>query len=138
MSNLRFDNKNKFEDLEVWQKAHKLTMEVYKITNKFPKEEKYRLGDQLRRSAASVATNIIVEGNSRKHKKEFQQFLNMARSSLEETKYHLLLARDLGYVQGKVYHSLQERSDQIGRMVYGLVKFLSIKSDIRNQKSEIL
>ena len=136
-SKLRFDNKNKFEDLEVWQKAHKLTMEIYKVTNKFPKEEKYRLGDQLRRSVASVATNI-VEGNSRKHKKEFQQFLNMARSSLEETKYHLLLARDLGYIQGKVYLSLQERSDQIGGMIYGLMQFLSNKSYIRNQKSEIL
>jgi len=115
--------KNKFEDLEVWQKAHELTMEIYKITNRFPREEKYRLGDQLRRSSASIATNI-VEGNSRAHKAEFRQFLNMAKSSLEETKYHLLLARDLGYLNDTVYLGLQTRSDEVGRMIGGLVKFL--------------
>ena len=85
MEDVRSRNRNRFEDLEVWSKSHKLTLEIYKITNKFPNEEKFRLGDQLRRSTASIATNI-VEGNSRKYRKEFLQFLNMARSSLEETK----------------------------------------------------
>jgi len=113
--------KNKFENLEVWKRAHKLTMDIYKITDNFPKEEKYRLGNQLRRSSASIATNI-VEGNSRAHKAEFKQFLNMARSSLEETKYHLLLAHDLGYFNSETYLSLQEKSDEIGKMLYGLVR----------------
>ena len=96
-------------------------MDIYKITDNFPKEEKYRLGNQLRRSSASIATNI-VEGNSRAHKAEFKQFLNMARSSLEETKYHLLLAHDLGYFNSETYLSLQEKSDEIGKMLYGLVR----------------
>jgi len=55
--------KNKFEDLEVWKKSHRLTLNIYKSTQKLPKEEKYRLGDQLRRPASSVSTNI-VEGSS--------------------------------------------------------------------------
>ena len=115
--------RNRFEDLEVWQKAHELTLQIYKVTKEFPKEEKYRLGDQLRRSAASVATNI-VEGNSRTHKAEFQQFLNMARSSLEETKYHLLLARDLRYLDEGAYGELQSGCEEIGRMLAGLIKSL--------------
>ncbi|OGY22568.1 MAG: hypothetical protein A2113_04240 [Candidatus Woykebacteria bacterium GWA1_44_8] len=114
---------NRFENLEVWKKSHAFTLKIYKVTNTFPKEEKYRLGDQLRRSAASVATNI-VGGNSRTHKAEFQQFLNMARSSLEETKYHLLLARDLGYLDDKTYVQLQGDCEEIGRMLSGLMKSL--------------
>jgi four helix bundle protein len=117
--------KNKFEDLEVWKKAHWLTLNIYKLTNKFPNEEKYRLGDQLRRSAASVSTNI-VEGSSRAHRKEFQQFLNLARASLEETKYHILLARDLNYVNDRTYLEIQNRCEEIGRMLAGLVR--SIKT----------
>lgn len=116
-------NRNKFENLEVWKKAHHLTLKVYKVTNRFPKKEKFRLGDQLRRSSASVATNI-VEGNSRKYRKEFLQFLNMARSSLEETKYHLLLARDLGYLNLKTYTELHSNCEEIGKMLTSLMKYL--------------
>lgn len=119
--------KNKFEELEVWKKAHRLTLKVYKITKVFPREERFRLGDQLRRSAASVTTNI-VEGNSRLHKKEFQQFLNIARGSLEETKYHLMLSRDLRYLDQKDYENLQNDCDEVGRMLFGLNK--SLKSEV--------
>ncbi|OGY26110.1 MAG: hypothetical protein A2Z11_04385 [Candidatus Woykebacteria bacterium RBG_16_43_9] len=123
MEDVRSRNRNRFEDLEVWSKSHKLTLEIYKITNKFPNEEKFRLGDQLRRSTASIATNI-VEGNSRKYRKEFLQFLNMARSSLEETKYHLLLARDLGYLSLKSYTELHLNCEEIGKMLASLTRYL--------------
>ena len=115
--------RNRFEDLEVWQVSHKLVLKVYKITNKFPREEKYRLGDQLRRSASSVPTNI-VEGSSRAHKKEFAQFLNLARGSLAETKYHLLLAKDLNYLEEEMYQELQRDCEKVGRMLFGLRKHL--------------
>ena len=98
-------------------------MDVYKITNNFPKEEKFKLGDQLRRSASSVPTNI-VEGNSRAHKKEDIQFLYLAKGSLEEPKYHLLLAKDLGYLSDTIYNKLIEDCREIGRMISGLVKHL--------------
>lgn len=97
--------KNRFEKLKVWQKAHELVVNIYKITKKFPREEKFRLVDQLCRSASSVPANI-VEGNARRHKKEYLQFLNTALSSLEETKYHLLLAKDLEYLSVLEYNEL--------------------------------
>lgn len=75
----------KFKDLVVWQKAHNLTLEIYKITQKFPPDEKYGIVSQMRRAAYSIPANI-VEGHSRKSKKEFLQFLNIAKGSLEELK----------------------------------------------------
>lgn len=125
--------KNRFENLQVWEKAHSLVLKVYKITSGFPSDEKYRLGDQLRRSVASVVTNI-VEGNSRTSKKEFRHFLIMARSSLEETKYHVLLARDLGYLERQIYEELQQDCEEIGRMISGLVK--SLRSEVLSLKSK--
>jgi len=114
---------NRFEKLEVWQHAHQLVLGIYKATNEFPREERFRLGDQLRRSAASVPTNI-VEGNSRAHKKEFIQFLYLAKGSLEETKYHLLLAKDLGYLAEDLYDELQDECNKIGKMLSGLIRHL--------------
>ena|SRR3989344_4859246 len=116
---------NKFEKLDVWQISHQLVIKIYKTTAQFPKEERFRLGDQLRRSASSIPTNI-VEGSSRVHKKEFAQFLNMANASLEETKYHLLLAKDLGYLNNGSYQDLQSQCEKVGRMLFGLSK--AIKS----------
>ena len=123
MEDLRSKNRNKFEDLEVWKKAHQLTLMIYKITAKFPKEERFRLGDQLRRSSSSVPTNI-VEGNSRKYRKEFQQFLNTSKGSLEETKYHPLLAKDLGYLTSEDYDQLQTNCEEIGKMPSSLLRYL--------------
>ena len=123
MKDVSTKSRNRFEDLAVWKKAHKLTLEIYQTTNTFPREEKFRLGDQLRRSAASVATNI-VEGNSRHYRKEFQQFLNTAKASLEETKYHLLLAKDLSYLTTKDYENLQSACEEIGKMISSLLKYL--------------
>lgn len=114
---------NRFEKLNVWKQSHELVLNIYKTTQRFPKEEKYRLGDQLKRSASSVPTNI-VEGNSRAHKKEYIQFLYLAKGSLEETKYHLMLAKDLGYLEGNIYDELNNRCMDIGRMISGLIKYL--------------
>ena len=75
-----------FEDLEVWEGAHKLTIKIYEVTRKFPKDELYGLISQLRRSASSVAANI-VEGHSRDTTKEFIKFLYNARASAAETEY---------------------------------------------------
>ena len=86
-----------FKNIKVWEKAHRLVLEIYKITRKFPTHEKYGLTAQLRRSAASIATNI-VEGYKRRSDRDFAHFLNIADSSLEETKYHILLSLDLKYL----------------------------------------
>ncbi len=80
-----------FRDLKVWQKSHDLTLKIYRITGQFPSEEKFGIISQLRRTASSILTNI-VEGFKRRSTKEHSHFLNIADSSLEETKYHLILS----------------------------------------------
>lgn len=115
-------NKDKFEELQVFQEAHELTLMVYKSTSKFPRSEEFGLRSQIRRSAASVAANI-VEGNSRGHKKEFLQFLYLANGSLEETKYHLLLAKDLNYISDGEYQLLHEQSELVGKLLKGLIAY---------------
>jgi four helix bundle protein len=110
--------------LEAWKAAHQLVLRVYAITKQFPSEERFRLVDQLCRSACSIAANL-VEGNGRSYKKEYLQFVYLARGSLDETKYHLLLAKDLGYITQKEYDDLIDRSDEIGKLINGLIKYLS-------------
>ena len=112
-----------FKNIKVWQKAHEMVLAVYKITKKFPESEKYGLVSQLRRSATSVATNI-VEGYKRKSDKDFLHFLNIADSSLEETKYHLLLAYDLKYISENEYEKLSMCTDEVGKMLCGFQKKL--------------
>ncbi len=80
----------------MWRKAHDLVLAVYMLTAAFPKPETYGLSLQIRRSAVSVPANI-AEGFRRRSRTEKARFLNMAESSLEETRYFLILARDLGY-----------------------------------------
>jgi four helix bundle protein len=114
-----------FRNIKVWEKAHKLVLQIYMITRNFPVSERYGLTTQLRRSAASVATNI-VEGYKRKSDKDFSHFLNMADSSLEETKYHMILARDLKYLSQAEYGYLSDLADEVGRMLYGFQKHIKL------------
>ena len=90
----------KFEDLIVWQKAHYFVLEVYKLTSNFPKHEIYGLISQFRRAAVSISANI-AEGFKRKGKADKARFLNIAQGSLEEARYYLYLANDLGYCDPK-------------------------------------
>ena len=112
-----------YRDLMVWEKAHKLTLEVYQITKRFPAEEKYSLVQQIRKSAASVPTNI-AEGFERFSKKEYIQFLYISRGSLSETDYHLQLSFDLGYIKDNDLIQLQGLIVEIGRMINGLINAL--------------
>jgi four helix bundle protein len=85
-----------FQDLLVWRKAHELVLAVYTLTAAFPRAETYGLSLQMRRAAVSVPANI-AEGFRRRSRTEKARFLNMAQSSLEETRYFLILLGDLGY-----------------------------------------
>ncbi len=116
-------NDNKFEELKVWRVAHELVLEIYKITKEFPKEEKYSLIDQIKRSSSSVAANI-VEGNERKTRNEYVQFLFQAKGSCAETKYHLLLSRDLGYIDGDNYTKLNLKVVEVSKMLTSLIRYL--------------
>ncbi len=90
-----------FTDLSVWQSAHQLAMQIYKLTARFPKEEQYGLTSQMRRAAVSVPANI-AEGFARVGKNEKLNFYNIAQGSLAELRYFLILARDLGYASDAV------------------------------------
>ena len=109
-----------WKQLEVWQKAHAMVLEVYKLSTGFPSEERFRLTNQLCRAAVSVPANI-AEGNARQTTKEYVQFLSVARGSLEETRYYLLLSRDLGYGEVKQYERLESTSESISRMLNALM-----------------
>src|SRR3984957_7472019 len=108
-----------FEDLTVWQEAHKLTLQIYKLTAKFPGAEKYGIVSQLRRSSSAVPANI-AEGFGRATTKELLRCLQIARGELEETRYFVLLSRDLGYVTPQDYESVGQRCDSVGRLINAL------------------
>lgn len=116
-----------FRHLIVWQKAHALTLELYRVTKAFPQDEKFGIVSQLRRSASSIATNI-VEGHKRNGRKDFLHFLNLADASLEETKYHLILSRDLDYLSGSDYQKLNLKCEEVGRILCGFQKSLKASS----------
>jgi len=114
---------NRAQDMDVFKLSHSLTIEIYKLTEKFPPEEKFGLSSQMRRSAYSIPVNI-VEGASRLGTKEYRQFVGIARGSSGEISYQLLLSRDLGYISEQGYTSLKERYDRVARMLTGLIKTL--------------
>ena len=102
------DKIESWRDLLVWQKAHAAVFEIYRITKSFPAEERFRLTDQLCRAAASVPTNL-AEGKVRGSLAEFRQFLIIARGSIGETRYLLLLAKDLGLLAEDAHATLEAR-----------------------------
>lgn len=114
------------EEIPAWQKAHELTLAVYKITKNFPKHELYGLTSQSRRSASSVAANI-VEGFNKNTTKELIQFLYNARASCAEAKYHLRLASDLGYLNNKDHSPLKNGYDELGKQLNGWISSLKRK-----------
>lgn len=107
-----------FQDLLVWQKSHKLVLEIYKLTSQFPKEEIYGLTSQIRRAAVSVPANI-TEGFKRKGKADKARFFNIAQASLEEVRYFLILTKDLNYAET---NAIQERSSEISKMLTRYIK----------------
>lgn len=109
--------------LEVIRILHDLVLQVYQLTEKYPEEERFGLVAQLRRSAASIPTNII-EGRNRHSTKEFVHQLYIARGSLAETQYHLLLSRDLGYLNEMVYAAISAEYARAGQMLNGLIRSL--------------
>ncbi len=110
-----------YKDLKVWKLSHELTLEIYKITTKFPKAEMFSLVPQMRRAAYSVPSNI-VEGKSRHSQKEFRHFLVIARASVEELSYFLLLSKDLDYIEDDLFRKLSDNCSHIGAMLNNLIK----------------
>jgi four helix bundle protein len=110
-----------FRELVVWSRAQDLALAVYRSTNTFPKEERYGITAQMRRAAVSVSSNI-AEGCGRQGDREFARFLQIARGSVRELECQLLLSRDLGYLPPAVHAKLDADSQDISRMLNGLIR----------------
>ena len=112
-----------YYELRVWQKAHELTLLVFRLTEKFPKSDLFGIVSQVRRSSSSVAANI-AEGFGRGTTKELLRSLQIARGELEETRYFMLLSRDLMKVSKEEFGQVSEECDSTGRLINALGRSL--------------
>ena len=110
-----------FKKIQVWERAHRFTLDIYKITSTFPKEELYGLTSQMRRAAVSIPSNI-AEGSGRDTQAELARFVHIASGSTSELEYQLLLAHDLGYINSNHYPKLDTEINEIKRMLKGFEK----------------
>src|SRR5258707_15639791 len=110
-----------YSKLLVWQRSHKLVLEVYRASQSFPDAERYGLTSQLRRAALSVPTNI-AEGSKRLTSQEYCRFLNISEASLAETEYLIMVSRDLGYITAIMASKSFEEISEVSRMLHGLRK----------------
>ena len=108
-----------YKDLMVWEKAHKLTLDIYKETNAFPKEERFGLTSQVRRASSSIPANL-AEGCGRRSDGEMGRFVQIAMGSGAELSYHLLLCRDLGILGTAEFSRLSADLDEVMRMLSAL------------------
>jgi four helix bundle protein len=116
-----------FKKLQVWEKAHGLTLATYRITVSFPKEEMFGLTSQIRRASSSIPANI-AEGCGRDSEAELKRFLQIAMGSASELEYHLLLAHDLGYISQEDYKRLEQNATEVKRMLTGFIQKLKADS----------
>ena len=114
------------QDLDVWNLSMELSLDVYRLTEHFSKQEQYGLTSQIRRSCVSIASNI-AEGAARQTKKEFVRFLYYARGSSAELETQLELARMLGYLSTEDYQSVIEKQGRISQMLFGLIRGIPTK-----------
>jgi four helix bundle protein len=108
-----------YKQLRVWQRAHALTLTVYRLATNLSADERFGLCSQLRRAAVSVPSNI-VEGSKRQSNADYARFLNIAEASLAETEYLLLLAVDLGYLTHDAHEPIAAEIDEVARMLHAL------------------
>lgn len=112
-----------FQDLKVWQKSHQLVLEIYKVTENFPIDERFGLISQIRRSGASIPTNI-AEGCGRETDLDRARFISIAAGSASETEYHILLAHDLGFLDKNTYNKLKQHVNEVKRMLNSFIQKL--------------
>lgn len=114
-----------FREIKVWEKSHLLALDVYAGTEGFPRAEVYGLTAQLRRCAASIPANI-AEGCGRDGDAELRRFMLIAMGSSSELEYHLLLARDLGFLRTESYQILSTKTEEVKRMLSPFINKLRL------------
>jgi len=112
-------------DLQVWQKSRELVKDIYGISVKFPRTERFSLSSQMQRAAISIPSNI-AEGFGRGSNKEFKHFLLIALGSAAELQTQILLAQDIGYINSRLGEQLTDKTVEISKMLNGLLKHLKL------------
>ena len=112
----------KVEDLNVYKRSYKLALEIHKETLKFPSEDRFELGSQMRRASKSIPSNIAEGFSKRKFLKEYKRYLNIARASNDEMFNHLKFARDLGYFDERKYQKFVDEYTIVGKQLTNLIK----------------
>lgn len=116
-------NIQSFTDLVAWQEGHKLVLMIYRVTKRFPEDERFGLTSQMRRCAVSVTSNI-AEGFSRRSQKEKLLFYSHTQGSLTELQNQLLIARDVEYLPSQSFQEIAAQTVSVRKLVHGLSKSL--------------
>jgi four helix bundle protein len=124
------DAMRNYRDLQTWNKAHKLTLDLYKISRQFPKEEIYGLTSQIRRAASSIGANL-AEGCGRQTNSEFARFVRISMGSASELDYHLLLARDLGFLEADAYQHASGTLTEVRKMLRSLLSTVELETPVK-------
>jgi len=114
----------RFRSIKAWQRADDLVARVYRVSRAFPKDEQYGLTSQMRRTAVSVAANI-VEGSSRRSRQEYLHFLSIAKGSLSELSYYIHLSNRLSYLSESQFRDLDGSCEETARTLHGLIQSVS-------------
>ena len=111
-----------YEDLSVYRKSYSLALSVYEISKELPRDETYGLASQMKRASLSIPMNIAEGYGKRESAAEFKRFLSMAKGSCDEMKVIVDFCKDLGFMRGETHEEMKVSYDEIGRMLYGLMK----------------
>lgn len=109
-----------YRKYKVWELGHEVTLEIYRLTRSFPKEEMYGMVSQMRRASSSVPANI-AEACGRESDAEFRRFLIIAQGSANELEYFTVLAKDLGYLETPFFSNLNDKVDKLRRSLNSLI-----------------
>jgi four helix bundle protein len=121
------------QKLEAWSKGIELVTDIYKSSERFPKEERYGLTSQIRRAAVSIPANL-AEGAGRRSPKEFAHFLSNSQGSASELETELIIANRLGYLDEASFARLIAQLERIGRLITGLVRHISVRPNFTSSR----
>ena len=110
-----------YKKYNVWKLGHEVTLDIYSLTQRFPKEESYGLTSQMRRSSSSIPANI-AEGCGRESDAEFKRFLTISQGSASELEYFTILAKDLNYMNSNDFSLINDKVNKVRRSINSLIK----------------
>jgi four helix bundle protein len=125
-----------YNKIKAWQLADELAIKIYKLTQKFPRDEIFGLTSQMRRAAVSVPANI-VEGSARQYQKEYLQFLYISMGSLAELGYYIRFSHEMGYLNKEDYDVMNLHYDRTIKTLRALMNFIEKNKKVQSPKSSV-